>query len=423
MGEAGRTGEPQLVDALRDILGLTDTETEAYLFLRHHEEATASQIARATHSSRGATYACLRELAATGLVQEVPTSPITFRPMPFDEVLLEAQRISERRIQALKNALTALPQPAEETATHPDVVRPGDVSVVATRRGALSELRRGIDSTQTMCWGLGARRATTRILRAAGLLESLRDAARRDVDVRLYLPEEDENLAHRRRLQDAVGTAAVRVPPAGWDGHVTIMVTDEAAFVYIPQPASGDAEGEDLLVRMAGTVFSQTFSQLFPPDEPTAPADRDTTWESVVEACRSAEEEVLWMRGATAQAPHPAENRIGRALPEGVAGRRLRARTVAGLDEERAWEDREVPAAPFWYVLVDGRRLFQATAALPGRSGSALRFSDDPEELTFYKETFERFWTRERSEEHGARGHAPQPSEARFTSAGTGPRT
>ncbi len=394
MEDKDPSGEPRLVDVLQDILGLSDSEADTYNFLRRQGESSATEVARGTHQSRGAAYTSVRDLVGAGLAQEIPTRPITFRAMPVKEVLGEARRVSERRIEQLQQVLAASEAAPEDASTPADLLRPGDVTVASGRRAALAELRRGIDDSIRFFWGLAARGASGRILRSSGLLASLKDASHRGVDIRLYLCPTDAVPEEQKRIEDAVAGPTIWTPPSAWDGRATVAITEHAAFFYIPQPATGEASGEDILVRLAGSVFVETLTHLFPKDESNAASSpRSSTWNDVVQACQDAEETVLWMSGSSVDAPADTQREIATALPTSATGRRVRAASVGSLDSER-WVERTAASVPFWFLIIDGKRLYQATPPGPGQTGITVRVSEDAEELRFYQDFFERAWER-----------------------------
>lgn len=388
-------GGSALVEVIQDVLDLDDKQAEAFAFLLRRGEAAATDVARATHQSRGAAYTCLRALVGAGVVSEIPTRPITFRPLPVGDLVREGRRVTQQRIAALDQVAANVA--AEETVPcgpSATLIRPGDVTVASGRRAALSELRRSIDDATATFWGLGAVHAPARILRSAPLVMSLQDAAQRGVDVRLHLARTATGEATFQRLRDAISPTLIHPPPEKWPGNVTLAVSDHTALVYVPQPVSGDAHGEDILVRLQGEPFVQLLSRLFPSDGSGHDEAIGPSWNVVVEACREAKQEVLWMRGAPGRPPPEVERGLAAAVPPTVDARRLRTQSQSALATDDRWNDRVVSAAPFWFTLIDETRLFQSTPALNDEEGVVLRKSQDPDEVAFYREAFLRTWAR-----------------------------
>jgi hypothetical protein len=56
------------------------------------------------------------------------------------------------------------------------------------------------------------------------------------------------------------------------------------------------------------------------------------------------------------------------------------------------WDIREVDWVPAWLVIIDGKELFQAVEESGGRL--AVRHTRQPADVGFYRDFFERIWTR-----------------------------
>ena len=90
-------------EALKNILkdfGLTDTESEIYLFLARHRASKGTEIAKQTRKDKAQVYHILKNLQAKGLVEATLEVPVHFTPVPFENVVESA--IQEKKDEAAK---------------------------------------------------------------------------------------------------------------------------------------------------------------------------------------------------------------------------------------------------------------------------------------------------------------------------------
>ena len=83
-------------------LGLSSSESKAYIALTSMKEGRASEIARVSKIPRNKIYAVLESLHMKGFVEIFPEKVMRFRAVPFDSAFLLFLESTERRVDELK---------------------------------------------------------------------------------------------------------------------------------------------------------------------------------------------------------------------------------------------------------------------------------------------------------------------------------
>ncbi|MFB3888506.1 MAG: TrmB family transcriptional regulator [Candidatus Bathyarchaeia archaeon] len=99
--------EEKIKKILKDF-GLTETETEVYLFLASHDPSKGTEIARQVKKDKAQVYHILKSLQAKGLVESTLEAPVRFTPVPFEKVVestIKAKRDEAARIESIKQEL------------------------------------------------------------------------------------------------------------------------------------------------------------------------------------------------------------------------------------------------------------------------------------------------------------------------------
>ena len=79
-------GKNTLEDMLKTI-GLTDKETEIYIFLAKHGVQKISQISKSLKTNKGLAYRVLKNLQQKGIIQITLESPARYTAVPFEKVI------------------------------------------------------------------------------------------------------------------------------------------------------------------------------------------------------------------------------------------------------------------------------------------------------------------------------------------------
>lgn len=103
----GGLSEGKIKRILKDF-GITEIESEVYLFLASHDALKGTEIARKVKKDRAQVYHILKSLQAKGLVESTFEAPVRFTPVPFERVVestIKLKRDEAARIESIKQEL------------------------------------------------------------------------------------------------------------------------------------------------------------------------------------------------------------------------------------------------------------------------------------------------------------------------------
>lgn len=78
--------EEPIKKILKDV-GLTEKETEVYIFLAKHSALKGNEIAKQTRTDNAEVYRILKSLQNKGIVEATLEAPTRFVTVPFDKVI------------------------------------------------------------------------------------------------------------------------------------------------------------------------------------------------------------------------------------------------------------------------------------------------------------------------------------------------
>jgi predicted transcriptional regulator len=402
-----------------ETLGVNGLELRTYQFLLKSGGATAGEVARQADVSRGHVYRALETLVERGLARSEPAKPIRYTPVPFAEVVHLAIRETERKAEELRRAYATVAETAPIAAETPKAttMRPTDVRVVHGRRAVHAEIRRMLGDATRFFLLRGAGRLAERLATLPDFLADVQAARTAGRRVEIHLTPSPGAEAAWQVLDTALGSEVVkRAAPTGSPATL-VAVSDRAVAWVLAQPDNEQPNrGEDVAVlvhapawvhhqleafRLEG-ILSPPATGFAPPvgSGPGEPLSRAFV-DRYLEAVQGAREEVLalGMRGWSRHLGsdwHAALSVYAAARRRGVRFRGLVVRDPAErplLDAFRGvWDIREVDWVPAWLVIIDGKELFQAVEESGGRL--AVRHTRQPADVGFYRDFFERIWTR-----------------------------
>ncbi len=99
--------ETTIKKILKDF-GLTDTESEVYLFLSKHGPDKGTQVAKKMHKDKAQIYHALKKLLSKGIVESTIEAPVRFTAVPFENVVestISEKRSEAKRIESTKKEL------------------------------------------------------------------------------------------------------------------------------------------------------------------------------------------------------------------------------------------------------------------------------------------------------------------------------
>ena len=108
----------EIIETMLQALGLSNNETQVYLYLALSKERKASEISEALSLHRTNTYRVLGDLEKKGLVSSVFEKPLKFIAAPFEQAvdtLIETKKLRiqklEKKKKAIVNVWLSIPKP------------------------------------------------------------------------------------------------------------------------------------------------------------------------------------------------------------------------------------------------------------------------------------------------------------------------
>jgi predicted DNA-binding transcriptional regulator len=128
-------GEEPVRRILKSV-GLTEKETDVYIFLAKHDALKGNEIAKQTRVDKAEVYRILKSLQSKGLLESTLEAPARFATVPFDKVIdafVKARRDEAMLIESAKEDLmndwAKISRLASERTTEKFVVLEGDDKV------------------------------------------------------------------------------------------------------------------------------------------------------------------------------------------------------------------------------------------------------------------------------------------------------
>jgi sugar-specific transcriptional regulator TrmB len=140
-------GKQTIIKALKEF-GLTEKESEIYIFLAKHGSSTGGEISKQTKTHRALIYRILKNLQKKGVVESTLESPVRFFSVPFEKVLDENIKMKHKEASSLEKSKNNLLNDWEKIGSsilEPDV---GKFFVIKGNRKIYSKISQMIKQTQ-----------------------------------------------------------------------------------------------------------------------------------------------------------------------------------------------------------------------------------------------------------------------------------
>lgn len=89
-------------------MGFTQYESQAYIGLLKHSPITGYEISKRSGVPRSMVYQVLKKLLDKGAIYKIPSNPVTYEPLPVDDLIIRFRTDYESSLNYLKNELKYL---------------------------------------------------------------------------------------------------------------------------------------------------------------------------------------------------------------------------------------------------------------------------------------------------------------------------
>ncbi len=411
--------------------GLTEKETEIYIFLAKHGVIRGGEIIEGLRMHRADVYRILKRLQSKGLVEPTLESPVRFTIVPFETVLesfIKAKHDEAIAIEKTKQDLLGdwknISKPTNEAA-------PEKFTVIEGNKKILGKIQQMIRETKHQ---LSMITSITSLVRADqfGLFDSIQKSALNSkIEYRFLTDVSRQNLNVLRAIMKRTAENGFRFrarnPALGLQLSPKMVIRDGEEILYFISPISNEDthEQDDACILTNCKALVQSFNTVFedlwhnavgmdskiaeietdkPSPEKHTTEDAEAAKKKYKETTQSAKEEILMITSSegltdflrnSKQLKEWSEKDVTVKIMAPIMGKNLNA----ALHLPEGCEVRHVPNTQLRTTVVDGQRLFQFTDAPKGKAkpnqtidSERTFYTNDPEYVEKTRNMLEGIW-------------------------------
>ena len=393
-------------------VGLTEKETEVYIFLAKHGALKGAEIAKLTSTDKAEIYRILKSLQRKGLLEATLESPTRFATIPFDKVLdsfIKARRDEVSLIENAKDNLLSdwdrISKTNLELSVEKFVIIEGENKIYARIFQLVKETNDQLSAISTVA---GLMRGDQ-----FGIFDALHEHhLKSNVQVRLitYLSGKNTDIVKRlfNRMPKSRPIFKWRIPDLGLKLYPPMLIKDQEELLLFITPqreVTSRNEGEVCLWTNCKTLvqsFTRVFTDLW--DNSTeiekkiieietgkltpktyVIKDAETARKVYSQATEAAKEEIVMITSSKGLVAFSKNITMLKNLSKKGINFRIMAPILsenlkAALELSEYLEVRHVPASYLTTTVVDGRHLFQFNNSSLGAETS--------EDLPLFENTF-----------------------------------
>ena len=370
--------------------GLTEKETEVYIFLAKHGVQRSGEIAKGIKTHRAEVYRMLKSLQTKGLVQSTLESPIRFTTVPFETALDSFIKIKREEVTSVENARQELLNDWKSISKTRVELPLEKFTVIEGNRRIYPKILQMIQETETQ---LSVISTVAGLLRADqfGLFEAiLENPLRSKIQCRFLTELSHRNLDAAKALLKRIPKTGLdfkgRNPELGLQLSPRMVIRDEEEILFFITPKDASASGQNdvcLWTNCKALVdsFNAVFEDLWhnstdlerkiveletgkPAQNTHVISDAETARRKYEEILRSAKEEIVMVTSAEGIIAHWKKMAMLREWAQKGVSIRIMApitseslKAAQGLSKYAAI--RHVSASYLETTIVDGKHLFQ----------------------------------------------------------------
>ncbi|MCW3999882.1 MAG: hypothetical protein NWE93_06560 [Candidatus Bathyarchaeota archaeon] len=397
-------------EAVRKVLqdfGLTEKETDIYIFVAKHGVLKGGEVAKQTHTSKALVYRILKSLQEKGIVESTLEFPARFSAVPFEEVIdlnVKSKLSEASRLEGEKKLLLSHWKQVDRPEAALSVER---FAVINGKQKVYRKLSQMVKQTNTVFSSI----ITSRDLAQAncfGVFDENPKGLRSGVDFRFLVGPSNQNLdAARKLLSDLearIPEVQLRMPEVGAVIFPQMAIRDkEEAMFHITPKDQRSEKGDDMVLWTNCKSLIDAFSVLFEdswqnsvvlhkqrtgeleeqlfPEKIEVIDDSDAALKKYREAIRSSQKEIIMVTSCETPSEVSRTKEILTDLVQENVDIKLMvpitSNNKAILGElSKHYSVRHVPVGCLATSIIDGKHLFQFKNA---PSNSELLFEE-----TFY---------------------------------------
>ena len=260
-------GEEQIKQLLKDF-GLTDTETEVYLFLSKQGALKGTEIAKRIKKDKAQIYHILRSLQTKGLVESTLEAPVRFAPVAFESVVestIKAKKDEAQRIETTKNELLSYWKSLNKQKTELPLEK---FSVIEGKQRIYTKIGEMVQNAQNKVSTVAT---VPNLLRAneSEIYESLaKNPPKTQIQFQFLTSLHDQNDNSFSKLQNLWSktspNAEFRTPDLGQRLFPEMVIADNKETVFfIANDTENSQKNDDICLWTNSKSLTQAFSLIF----------------------------------------------------------------------------------------------------------------------------------------------------------------
>jgi sugar-specific transcriptional regulator TrmB len=415
--------------------GLTEKETEVYIFLSQHDVRKGTEIAQLLKKDKAQVFRILKRLQTKGFVEATLESPSRFTAVPFENIFNSLVKTKQEEIDFIKGAkkelLDYLSKKQQVETLEKFVVIKGNKKIYAK----ISQIIRDAKSQVSLATTVTSLMAGDRF----GVFDvAFKHPSKTGIKYRFLTDLKPENLKAAKSLIKRFPKTGVnfnaRNPDLGLGPFPRMVIKDDEEILFFTsRPEIADRVGKEevclwtncrSLVQAFGVIFEDLWRNSMDIQQKIvefetgkkAPrtlvlADAETAKKKYFEIMQAAEEEILLMTSSKGLLEHwrnkvLLQNWASRGASVKIMAPIVRENWEAAEQLQKTFEVRHVPENHMLATVVDGKHFFQfkthflqvrETAAEHEKVGAVLNFEDifyttDLEYVKRMKTTFDELW-------------------------------
>lgn len=240
-------GEKTIKELLKDF-GLTEIESEIYLFLSKYNASKGTEIAKAMRIDKSQIYHSLKSLTIKGLVETTIESPIRYTPVAFERILesaIKAKKDEAAKIQNTKQELVDYWKNLDKNKIELPLEK---FSVIEGRQRIYSKILQMLQETKTQ---LSAITTIQNLARAEyfGLFDlSSKNLLKSQVQFRFLteIPEHKSTVARKvlHKMQRLGFSFKGKTPEIGQSLFPQMVIRDEAEAIFFVNSMKEEGESD-----------------------------------------------------------------------------------------------------------------------------------------------------------------------------------
>jgi sugar-specific transcriptional regulator TrmB len=410
--------------------GLTEKETEVYIFLAKYGVQRSGEIAKGIKTHRAEVYRMLKSLQTKGLVQPTLESPTRFATVPFETVIDSFIKTKREEAASIESAKQDLLEDWKIISRHEPESQPERFVVIEGNRKIYPKILQMIKDTENQFSAIATIPSLVRGEQFGLFDTAFTHPLKSSIQFRFLTELSEQNLNVIKTLVKRAPRTGFnfkgRNPAIGLKSSPRMVIRDQKEILFFITPRADVSSREEevclwtnclALVQSFVVVFEELWANSIDIQNKiveleTGMLEKETSVMEYVDAVhkkhvdvlRSAEKEIMMMISAeNLSALCKSTTLFNQLFSRGVSVRIMAPVTTENFEAtvqlKKYFEVRHVPESYLETIIVDRKHLFQFKTTLPGQEepetttqSEAHFYTNDAEHVERMINTLDGIW-------------------------------